>query len=56
MPSLFDIVVHTPLWVWPLLALVAWLGWMGRKPRVMPPVRLAVLPLVGLGMTIAGVV
>jgi len=56
MPSLFDIVVHTPLWVWPLLALVLWLGWMGRKPRVLPPVRLAVLPLVGLGITVAGVV
>jgi pimeloyl-ACP methyl ester carboxylesterase len=54
MPSPIDIVMHTPLWVWPLLALVVWLGWMSRKPRTLPPLRLAVLPLVGLGVTVAG--
>jgi alpha-beta hydrolase superfamily lysophospholipase len=56
MPSPLDIVLHTPLWVWPLLALVLWLGWSARKPRTVHPLRLAALPLVGLGVTIAGVV
>jgi alpha-beta hydrolase superfamily lysophospholipase len=56
MPSPLDIVLHTPLWVWPLFALVLWLGWSARKPRVVHPLRLAALPLVGLGVTIAGVV
>jgi non-heme chloroperoxidase len=56
MPSPLDIIVHTPLWVWPLFALVLWLGWSARKPRTVHPLRLAALPLVGLGVTIAGVV
>ncbi|MGE5148756.1 MAG: hypothetical protein ACM3II_01430, partial [Rhodospirillaceae bacterium] len=56
MPSPIDIVLHTPLWVWPLLVLVVWLGWLGRKPLTLSPIRLAVLPLVGLGVTVAGVV
>jgi len=56
MPSYFDIITHTPLWVWPLMAFVMWLGWYGRRPRVVPPVRLAILPLVGLGISIATIV
>jgi non-heme chloroperoxidase len=54
MPSPVDIVLHTPLWVWPLFALVLWLGWRGRQSRILPPIRLAVLPLIGLGTTVAG--
>jgi len=54
MPSPLDIVLHTPLWVWPLLALVVWLGWWARRPRTVRPLRLAALPLVGLGVTISG--
>ncbi|HSI00501.1 MAG TPA: alpha/beta fold hydrolase [Reyranella sp.] len=56
MPSFLDIVAHTPLWVWPLLALVLWLGWWARAPRIVHPLRLAALPLVGLGVTLAGIV
>lgn len=56
MPSLFDIVVYTPLWVWALLALLLWLGWSARAPRTVHPLRLAALPMVGFGMTIAGAV
>jgi pimeloyl-ACP methyl ester carboxylesterase len=55
MPSPLDIVLHTPLWVWPLLALVLWLGWSARLARTVHPLRLAALPLVGLGMTAAGI-
>ena len=29
-----QIVVHTPLWVWPLMLLVLWLGWLGLRPVV----------------------
>lgn len=54
MPSIFDIVVHTPRWVWPLLVLVLWLGWSASRPRTVHPLRLAALPLVGLGVTMAG--
>ncbi len=37
MPSVYQIVVNTPLWVWPLMLFVLWLGWRGLQPRVMPP-------------------
>jgi hypothetical protein len=55
MPSPYQIVVNTPLWVWPLMLFVLWLGWRGLQPRVMPPARLAILPLVGLGTSLAGI-
>ena len=56
MPSLFQIVTNTPLWVWPLMALVVWLGVLGLKPRVLPLWRLAILPVVGLMTSVIGIV
>ena len=56
MPSILDIVLRTPLWVWPLLVLMLWLGWSGRRARTLHPARLAILPLVGLGTSFAGIV
>lgn len=53
MPSFLQIVTNTPLWVWPLLILVVALGWSDLKPRRVPPLRLAILPLVGLGTSVA---
>ncbi len=53
MPSFLQIVTNTPLWVWPLMVLVLALGWYGLKPRTVPPLRLAILPLVGLGTSVA---
>lgn len=55
MSLLLQIVANTPLWVWPLLLLVLWLGWYGRRPRIMPPQRLAILPLVSLGSSMVGI-
>jgi hypothetical protein len=55
MPSAYQIVVNTPLWVWPLMLFVLWLGWRGLQPRVMSPARLAILPLISLGTSLAGV-
>lgn len=55
MPSAYQIVVNTPLWVWPLMLFVLWLGWLGLRPRVMSPARLAILPLISLGTSLAGV-
>jgi hypothetical protein len=55
MPSAYQIVVNTPLWVWPLMLFVLWLGWYGLQPRTMPPARLAILPLVGLATSLAGI-
>jgi hypothetical protein len=55
MPSAYQIVVNTPLWVWPLMLFVLWLGWLGLRPRTLPPARLAILPLVGLATSLAGI-
>jgi Serine aminopeptidase, S33 len=55
-PSLFQIVTNTPLWVWPLMLAVVALGLYGLRPRTVPLVRLAILPLVGLGTSLAGIV
>ncbi len=55
MPSFFQIVAHTPLWVWPLMLFVLWLGWRGLRPRIVLPARLAILPLVSVGTSIAGI-
>jgi hypothetical protein len=54
MPSPWQIVVNTPLWVWPLLLVVLWLGWRGRKPSVVSW-RLGILPLIGVVNSLVGV-
>lgn len=55
MPFLFQIVANTPLWVWPLMVFVLWLGWRGLQPRTVPPWRPAILPLVSIGTSLTGV-
>lgn len=55
MLSLFQIVANTPLWVWPLMVFVLWLGVQGLRPRVIPWWRLAILPAVGLATSLGGI-
>jgi len=55
MPSFFQIVANTPLWVWPLMVFVLWLGLQGLRPRVIPVWRLAILPIVGLTTSLSGI-
>lgn len=55
MPSFFQIVTHTPLWVWPPMAFIVWMGLQGLRPRTVPPWRLAILPLVGLALSLSGI-
>lgn len=56
MSLLFQIFVHTPLWVWLVLVLVLGLGLLGLRPRTLPPWRLGILPLVGIGTSVSGIV
>jgi hypothetical protein len=56
MPSLLQIVVHTPLWVWPMMAAIIALGLYGLRPRVVSPWRLVALPLVGVAVSLTAVV
>lgn len=55
MPSLFQIITNTPLWVWPLMAFIVWIGVLSLRPRTVPPWRLAILPLVGLALSLASI-
>ena len=52
MDRLIEIVAHTPLWVWPLLAALLWLGWQASQTRVVPLWRLVILPAAILIMSI----
>jgi hypothetical protein len=56
LPSFFQIVANTPLWVWPLMAFILWLGLQGLQPRVIPVWRLAILPTVGFATSLGGIV
>lgn len=50
-----QIVTNTPPWVWPLMVLVVWLGVLGLRSRTLPLWRLAILPVVGLVLSFAGI-
>jgi alpha-beta hydrolase superfamily lysophospholipase len=52
--TVLQIVRNTPLWVWPLMVLVIWLGILGLRSRTLPLWRLAVLPAVGLVLSFVG--
>jgi hypothetical protein len=60
MPAFFQIVAqivtNTPLWVWPLMIFVLWLGWQGLRPRTVPLWRPAILPLVSIGSSLVAIV
>ena len=52
MERLIEIIAHTPLWVWPLLAASLWLGWQVSKTRVVTLPRLIILPATIFTMSI----
>lgn len=45
-PGLLDIVTHTPLWVWPLIAYALYAGWARTRDRIVSPTRLLALPVI----------
>lgn len=53
--TLLQILVHTPLWVWGLLAALLALGWSQTRTRELGLARLTLLPLVMLALSFAGV-
>lgn len=48
-----DIVTHTPLWVWPLLAYVLFMGWQATRDRTVAPWRVFVMPAVAVVLAAA---
>ena len=51
-PGATDIVTRTPVWVWPLLVALLWLGWTRSRPRTVPKARVLILPIVLAGIGI----
>jgi hypothetical protein len=55
-PTAMAIVVNTPLWVWPLLLYVLYVGWTRTRDRVVAPSRLLVMPAVIAGLALCNLV
>ncbi len=53
---LIQIFLHTPLWVWALLALLAALGWKQSRPGIYSVTRTAAIPLSMAALSVYGTV
>ena len=51
--TIITVVSHTPLWVWPLYALLLFLAGQGTRARVVPLFRMLILPVVVTVLTIS---
>ena len=47
-----DILSHTPLWVWPLIAYGLFVGWSRTRDRVVAPSRLFIMPALIAGLAL----
>ena len=47
-PSLIDIITHTPLWVWPLLAYTLYTGWRMTRDRTIARWRVFIMPAIAV--------
>jgi uncharacterized membrane protein len=55
-PTVLDIVSHTPVWVWPLLLYLLYIGWSRTRDRVVAPARLFVMPAAIAGLALYNLV
>ena len=51
-----QIISHTPIWVWVLLAFLVWRGINAMQPRTIAPSRALIIPLVFLVWGLAGLI
>lgn len=52
----FQILLHTPSWVWLVLALLLWRGYSMTRPQRVPRARVALLPALLVLLSLAGVI
>lgn len=52
MDAVLQAISHTPIWVWPLLALLIFIGVLALKPRAISLPRLLILPAVFLVLSV----
>ena len=53
---LYQILLHTPSWVWLLLAVLLWRGYAMTRPQRVTQSRLALLPLLFAALSLGGVI
>ncbi len=53
---LWQILIHTPIWVWALLGMILWLGRRDLRDCTIRPARLAILPTIGTTMSLLSIV
>jgi hypothetical protein len=51
--SPLDIVTHTPLWVWALLAYSLYVGWRMTRDRILAPWRVFIMPAIAAAFALA---
>jgi hypothetical protein len=49
-----QIISHTPVYVWALLAFLLYRGWLASQDRQIPLLKVALIPLVMLGLAVSG--
>lgn len=50
-----QIISHTPIYVWALLAFLVYRGWLASKDRETSLLKVALIPLVMLGLSVSGI-
>jgi len=50
-----QIIIHTPLWVWAMLAFLVYRGWSASADREIPLFKVALIPLLLLALSLHGV-
>lgn len=55
-PTILDILTHTPIWVWAIFALVAYMGYQRTRDRTVHLGRLLLLPLAMIVLAVSGMV
>lgn len=55
-PSVIGVITNTPLWVWPLLVYVLYVGWNGTRDRIVALPRLMIMPAIVAGLALYNLV
>ena len=53
-PSIFDVLTHTPIWVWAIFLFILAMGYQRTRDRVLPLWRLLLLPAIMALLAISG--
>ena len=53
---IYEVLVHTPIWVWLLLAFIVSRGVSALRPRTLPPIRALIVPVVFLFWGLSGLI